>query len=146
MLYLDYKRYQLNYLEAQETVNAILDEKTVLFQKTQPKSSISETERVDGGTPVNKIEEYVIEMEQRHINERLAEAKTLMMERQDLLRQKEIELRASKDTNDVIYVLKCLENMSPRDISQQIIYSEAQVYRILKNIRKNVKMIENERK
>ena len=146
MLYLDYKRYKMKYLEAQEAVNAILDEKTILFQKTQPKSSISENERVDGGTRVNQTEEYVIAMEQRHINERLAEAKALMLDRMDMLRQKEMELRASNKKEDVIYVLKCLDDLSIKDISKQIAYSEAQVYRILKIIRKNLNMIENERK
>lgn len=143
MLYLDYKRYQLKYLEAQEAVNAILDERTVLFQKTQPKSSISETERVDGGTRVNKVEEYVIALEQRHINERLAEAKLIMMERRDMLQQKEAELRASKSIYDVIYVLKWLDGMRTKDIADEIAYSEAQVYRIIKKIRKNINMIVN---
>lgn len=145
MLYLDYKRYQLKYLEAQEAVNAILDEKTVLFQKTQPKSAISETERVDGGTRVNKVEEYVIALEQRHINERLAEAKTLMLERKDLLNHKEAELRASQSIDDIIYVLKWLDGMKTKDIIDEIAYSETQVYRIIKKIRKNLKMVVNDK-
>lgn len=145
MLYQDYIIFKQKYLEAQEAVNVILDEKTVLFQKTQPKSAITENERVDGGTRVNKVEEYVIAMEQRHINERLAEAKTIMMDRLDMLRQKEVELRASNAIEDVIYVLKWLDGMRARNISKKINYSEAQIYRTLKIIRKNINMIENER-
>ena len=60
MHYLDYIRYKIKYIESQKTVNDILDEKTLIFQRTQPQSSISDSERVDGGTRVNKTEEYVI--------------------------------------------------------------------------------------
>lgn len=145
MLYPDYKRYALKYLESQKAVDAILDEKALIFQKTQPKSSISENERVDGGTRVNKAEEYVIAMEQRHINERLAEAKAIMLDRLDMLRQKESELRVSRDIHDVVYVCKHLDHMKIRQICKITHYSEAQVYRTLKEIRKYENMIENER-
>ena len=146
MLYLDYKRYTLKYLESQKAVNDILDEKTLIFQKTQPQSSISDSERVDGGTRVNKTEEYVIALEQRHINERLAEAKAIMMDRLDMMRQKETELRASNRKEDVIYVLKYLDGLGIKDITCQVSYSEAQVYRALKKIKENLNMIENDRK
>lgn len=146
MLYLEYIEYKHKYNEAQKAVSMILDEKTVLFQKTQPKSPLSDTERVDGGTPRNKVEEYVIAMEQRRVNERLAEAKTLMLERLDMLRQKELELRASKAKYDEVYVLKYLEHMSISEIAYHMKYSESQVYRIHKKVRKNINMIENERK
>jgi hypothetical protein len=146
MLYLDYIRYKIKYLDAQEAVNVILDEKTLLFQKTQPKSMRFENERVDGGTRVNQTEEYVIAMEQRQINERLSEAKTLLLERRDMLDQKEAELRVSKAKDDVVYVLKYLEHLDVKDICHEVSYSESQVYRILKIIRRNLNMIENERK
>lgn len=146
MHYLDYIRYKLKYSESQEAVNDILDEKTLIFQRTQPQSSISDGERVDGGTRINKTEEYVIALEQRHINERLAEAKALMMDRLDMLRQKETELRASTRKEDVIYVLKYLDGLNIKDITHQVSYSEAQVYRVLKIIRRNINMIENDRK
>lgn len=146
MHYLDYIRYKIKYIESQKTVNDILDEKTLIFQRTQPQSSISDSERVDGGTRVNKTEEYVITLEQRHINERLAEAKAIMMDRLDMLRQKETELRASTRKEDVIYVLKYLDGLGIKEITHQVSYSEAQVYRVLKIIRRNINMIENDRK
>ena len=146
MLYLDYERYALKYLESQKAVTDILDEKALIFQKTQPHSSISEQERGDGGTRVNKVEEYVIALERGHINERLAEAKAIMMDRMDMLRQKEKELRASTRKEDVVYVLKYLDGLGIKDIAYHINYSEAQVYRLLKIIRRNLNMIENERK
>lgn len=136
MLYVDFERYKFNYLEAQERVNEILDEKTILFQKTQPKSSVMDMERVSGGSPVNKTEEYVIEMELRHINERLAEAKSILADRKEMLRQKEEELRQSKVKDDVVYVCKWLDDMKASEIASMISYSEPQVYRIIKKIQK----------
>lgn len=155
MLFKEYHILYLKYLDAQEMVNDILDEKMLIFQKTQPKSTTGEYERENdktfkimssGGSMVNPLESYVIEMEQRHVNERLAEAKEIMMDRLDMLRRKEKELRASKDRLDVVYVLKHFGSMNAKDISDMINYSEAQVFRFLKKIEKSLNMIENERK
>lgn len=145
MLYVDYMQYKLRYFESQKIVNDILDEKTLIFQKTQPQSSFSDTERVDGGKKVNKTEQYVITMEQRHINERLEEAKAIMRERKALMIQKESELRDSMDIFDIVYILKWFDGLNAKQISKRINYSEAQVYRMLKVIRKNLNMIKNER-
>ena len=95
MIYQTHRRYYECYLQAREAVQSILDEQTVLFQKTQPKSSVSDSERVSGGASRPKAEEYVIAMEQAHIRERLDEAKGIMQERYALLQAVEKELRQS---------------------------------------------------
>jgi hypothetical protein len=146
MLYVDYLQAKVKYEDALIAVSEILDEKTVIFQRTQPKSPIMDSERVDGGTPLNKSEEYVVEMEQKRIEERLETAKSIMMDRKVLLDHKLADLKQSKNIYDRIYRHKWLDGMRVGEIGMIMHYSEAQVYRLIKIIEKNINMIENERK
>lgn len=148
MIYLEYEDYLFKYKEAQKAYDSILTEKESLFQRTQPKSTMGEYEREFdksisvggvGGPRVNLIEEYVIEVEEKQINERLAEAKSILDDRAALLRQKEQELRKSKRIDDELYILRYLENKRIKDIAGILNYSEPQIYRRLKHIRQKIK-------
>ena len=152
MVYLEYERLKRKFKDSQEICDSIISEKEVLFQKTQPKSPMGEYEREfdkavsvgsSGGIRINQIEEYVIALEQKQINERLSEAKAILEERKSLLMQKEDELRHSKSIYDIIYVCRVLEGMKVKEIKRITHYSEPQIYRILKNIRGK---IEHDRK
>ena len=148
MIYLEYEDYLFKYKEAQRVYESILTEKESLFQRTQPKSTMGEYEREFdkeisvggvGGSRVNQIEEYVIEIEEKQINERLAEAKSILDDRAALLSQKEQELRKSKRIDDELYILRYLENKRIKEIARIVNYSEPQIYRRLKYIRQKIK-------
>jgi len=148
MLYVDYERFKRKYLDAQRAYDSILTEKEALFQKTQPNSTMGEYERefdksicvgAVGGSRINQIEEYVIAIEDKQINERLAEAKSILDDRAALLNQKERELRKSKIIDDELYILRYLENKRTKEISRILNYSEPQIYRKLKIIRQKIK-------
>lgn len=148
MIYLEYEDYLCKYKEAQKAYESILTEKESLFQRTQPKSTMGEYEREFdksisvggvGGSRVNLIEEYVIEVEEKHINERLEAAKSILDDRAALLSQKEQELRKSKRIDDELYILRYLENKRIKDIARMLNYSEPQIYRRLKHIRQKIK-------
>lgn len=143
MIFIEFHKALTNYVLAFKDVENILEEKMVLFQRTQPQSPTKDTERVDGGQPKNKQEEYVIKLEEKRIRERLDLAKELMMDRWMLVQQKELELRHSKNVKDVVYCLKFLDGMDVSDIATKLNYSESHVYRIVSNIEK---MIGNDRK
>lgn len=154
MIYPEYHKNKIMFLNAQKIVNDILDEHAIIFQKTQPKSTTAEYEREydkkikissSGGSMVNQSEAYVIEMEQRQINERLNGAKDLMLNRLDMLRIKEDELLKSRNKFDLIYVARYIDHMKASQIAEKINYSESHVHRMLKKIAKNVRMIENDR-
>ena len=157
MIYLDFHRYMSKYKMAQKAVDKILDEKEILFQKTQPKSTLKDHEREfdkkinvsssghNNDTSVS--ERYVIELEQKQIQERLDNAKAIMQERLIMVNQVEPELRASKDPFDIIYVMKYLDSMSVREIAESTYYSESHVYWALRRISHKIKdMAENDRK
>lgn len=143
MIFIEFHKALTNYKLAVEAVEQILEDKLALFQRTQPQSPITGSERVDGGSPKNKQEEYVIKLEEKQIRERLELAKELMTDRWMLLEQKELELRHSKNVKDIIYCLKFLDGLDAGDIATELNYSESHVYRIIKNIEK---MIGNDRK
>jgi len=145
-LYLEHRKYYLAYQNALVKVDKIVNEREELLATVQPKSPLADHERefmkanpsVTGGQYVNKVEEYVIELEQRKIKERLAEAKEILNERYEILMLKERELRKSKDIYNVIYTYKWVDGLKAEAIIVQTGYSRSQVYNIIKHIGKMI--------
>lgn len=147
MVYLEYEKYRIRYLETQRAYDEILSEKEALFQRTQPQAIKYDKEHVDGGETHNLLEEYIEKKEEKRIDERLAEVKSLLEDRERLLRLKLDELRASKYLEDKIYYYRYIERIRAFKIARMINYSESQVYRILQKIERKTgrceKMREN---
>lgn len=147
MVYLEYEAQKLKFQQTHQKYDEILTEKEALFAMTQPKAVQFDKERVSGGTPSNTFDEYVIRKDQLQIDERLAEAKALLDERERLLSVKESELRASKEIIDRVYVARVLDHMKMQKMVRSLSYSESHIYRLLGEIFREVrKMRENERK
>jgi len=156
MLFLDYHNYLHKYHMAQKAVDKILDEKEIIFQKTQPKSTLADHEReydknvhvsASGAEKSNIPEAYVLELERKNITERLNEAKSIMNDRLEMVNKKEDELRASKDKYDVVYVMRWLDSMTVTDIAENLDYSDQHVFRLLNHIHHEIReMRENESK
>lgn len=146
MLYIDFEIYKQKYYEAQKKYDAILSEKEVLFNKTQPKATRYNSEKVAGGEISNSFDNYLIVKDEKLIDERLDEIKNILEDRKNLLQMKEVELRDSKNIHDRIYTCRFLDRQKVRKIARIVSYSEIQVYRILKEIEKNKKMIVNDKK
>lgn len=144
-LYLIHRKYYLAFLAAQNAVEKIIDEKEMLLAQVQPKSSLAEHDRefmpgnVAGGkATMHKAEAYAIQVEQRAINTRLAEAKSVLAERYMLLLQKEDELRKSRDIYNMVYTLKWVDGLKADMIVQETGYSRSQVYNIIGHITKQI--------
>ena len=134
MLYKEYWEYKTKYYDAQKKYDEVLSEKERLFAKTQPKATQYDKEVVSGGSPSNTFDEYVIAKEKKQIDERLEEAKSILEDRERLLKLKEIELRQSKDWHDKVYVYKYLDNLSANEIKYKMHYCRSNIYEILKTI------------
>lgn len=146
MKYLRHRKMYLDYLQAQSMVQQILDEDTMLFQLTQPKSSISDSERVSGGSVIPKAELYIIRKEEAHINERLAEAHMILHERYDLMHLEEADLRKSKDVYDQVYVAKWIDGYKADKMikvlrTRGVYYSRSQIYNIMARIRQQIERL-----
>ena len=146
MVYLDYDHCKRLYESAQEAYEAVLMEKEELFAKTLPKSARADKERITGGTKTNAFDAYIIEKERKQIDERIAEARSLMMARHDLLVRKENEIRESRETIDAIYVMRYIDHLKVSKIARKQGYSKSQVYRIIESIDQNIKMRQNAKK
>lgn len=139
LFYLEYDAAKIKYREMLMQYEEILSEKAELFAKTQPQSVQYDKDRVSGGEAVNKFDEYIVKKDRKKIDERLAEIRSLLEDRERLLRLKEKELRLSSDIRDKVYLMRHVDNMRIYKIANITHYSEAQIYRILHDIRETVK-------
>ena len=139
MQYISYDISHRHYLEALQRVEDIIAEKDRLFEKTQPSAMVYDKERVSGGSQANTFDEYVIGMERLQIDKRLEEAKSILQERNEILRIKERDLRASRDVFDKVYAARFIDKRRIYRIARMINYSERQTKRILKIIANNLK-------
>ena len=141
MLYIEYEEYLSKYHEAQKRYNEILNEKEELFSRTQPQAIKYDKEAVSGGKPGNTFDEYLIIKEKKNIDDRLEEIRSILDDRERLLKLKEQELRLSKDGYDKVYRCRYLDHLTIDKTSRIAIYSRSQVFNILKEIKKNIKNI-----
>lgn len=139
MLYVTYEQFKLKYYETQKQYNEILNEKEQLFLKTQPKATKFDKEKVTGGVSTNTFDEYLIEKERKQIDERLEEVKIILEDRRHLLELKKEELKHSTNIQDKIYYYKYIDKMRVEKIGRLVGYGEAQVYRVLRTIKNNLK-------
>ncbi len=144
MIYADYELFKIKYNQSQKIYSEIMDEYELIFQRTQVKAIEYDKEKIQSNSYHDKIEEYLVEKERKHIDERLHEAKTIMDERAELLALKENELRKSGNLHDRIYTLKYIDGLDVHKIALIINYSESQIYRIIEKIKERCeKMREN---
>ena len=139
MLYITYEQFKAKYYEAQKRYNEILNEKEKLFALTQPKATTYDKEKVNGGQPSNAFDEYLILKEKKQIDQQLEEIKSILDDRERLVKLKEEELRSSKILIDKVYRYRYIDKLRVHKITKLVGYSEAQVYRILKTIKNNLK-------
>lgn len=140
MKYLEHRRRYIEYRQAQEDLNNVLNEWIIAYQRTIPK--ISYGDRVQGN-PTNKVEEYVIELEQKQLRQRKQIAEQIIDGKHKLLEMAEAELRKSKNIYDLIYTFKWVDGLKPKEIYRKLDlmgmnYSEGHIYEITKRIRAQI--------
>ena len=138
MICVEYEIYKDLFNDSLRLYNRILREQEELFAITQPKSMKYDSEKVQS-TPSNLVEKYLQLKEEKKIDERLAETKAMLKEREILLKNKKIELMESKNIHDLIYRYKFIDEIKVSHIAEMMGYSTSQVYRILDEIKKKTK-------
>lgn len=134
MLYIDYAVYLQRYHDAQERLAKIIAEQEELFGRTQPNATDYSADKVNATPNAAPFDAYLIAKEKSKIDERKLEAQEIVRDREKLLKLKERELRASKDTHDRIYCMRVLDKWAAHRIADRIGYSTVQIYRILRII------------
>lgn len=139
-MYLEHNKRWNEYIQAQQDLQEVLDEWEVVFQRTQPKVKYGEH---TSGSPVNKVEEYVIEVERRQLRKRIEDAKEVINAKKELLDIAEEQLRKSRDIYDLIYTKKWVDHKRPKDIYRELdfmgmSYSRSHIYVVIKRIRQQI--------
>lgn len=138
MLYKEYEEYKTKYYEAQNKYDEILSEKETLFIKTQPAAVDTTKDVVSGGGTNNSFDTYLIAKEKKKIDERLEEARSILEDRERLLKLKKEELKLSKDWYDIIYIYYFLEHLTMRKIEKRIPFSKSEIQRKVERIKYNL--------
>lgn len=147
MLYVKYEEYKNKLHDSQDTFDSILSEKEELFSKTQPNATDYSKDKTMNGTPKNNpFETYVIKMQDKQVDERLNEARTIIEDRKFLLNSKEEELRNSKDWYDKIYTYKFIDKMSVEKIKNIMPYCRSSIYDKINEIEKKLGLDKNGQK
>lgn len=141
MIYISYEEYKNKYYEAQKKYDEVLCEKESLFAITQPKATTYDKELVSGGNPSNTFDEYLIKKEAKQIDERLEEARSILKDRERLLKLKEEELKSSSHPYDKTYYNRCIKNKTPNQIAILIPCDRATVYRYMQEIERNLRKL-----
>lgn len=135
MIYLEYEATKQRYGEIKAKFESVLREKEELFTRTLPSAIKYDKDQVQVSRNENSLEEYMIQCEQKHIEERLASLRQLLDDWSRLVMLKEIELRKSPCIEDKIYTFRFLDGMSMKQIGKILNYSKSQVYRLVKELR-----------
>lgn len=136
MVYIDYERYKIRLMESQERFNEMLTEKERLFTQVMPNAIRYDKDQIQSCPDGSMLEDYVISLEDKHIDDKLRSLRQIMDDRMSLLEVKEKELRASAEIPDRIYVRVYLDGFKVKRVAREINYSKSQVYRIIDKIEK----------
>ena len=137
--YIEYEECKIKYYEIINIYETLITEKERLFIETQPNSNKYDKLSVEGGKKNNLFDNYLIQVEKKQLDPKIDEAKKLVETRYKYLKEKEKELRNSNEWIDKIYVYKFLDKLSVKTMIHLLPYEEAQMYRILNEIKTNLK-------
>ncbi len=140
-LYEEHYEIFKKYKEAKKNYDKKLEKKALLILQTQPRAIDTSKEKINGGTFVNKFEEFVKQLEK--LDPELQKARNERDLQEYFLKKKVIELKNSKEIKDKIYYYKYVERLKVRHIPCKVNYSKRQVYRYLEEIEESLKMAQN---
>lgn len=139
MIYLEYERLKEKYYLAQRWFDQALTEQERLITKTMPSAISYDKDSVQSSPSSNMLDDYVIEMEEKRVKEKIERMRLLVDSRESLLNSKEKELRKSHDKFDKIYVNHFIDGLSPKSIAKALNYSISQVYRMIEAIKSAIR-------
>ena len=138
MLYVDYVILKQSYDESLRRLKELLDKKEEAFTRTLPNAIRYDLTKVIHSVSTNSaLDDYVMNIEA--IEQEIRRARVIVYERKEMLNLKEEELRASRDTNDRIYVMRYLDNRKVSEIARKLNYVQETIYKRLNKIDKDTK-------
>lgn len=136
MVYLDYVILRQSYDDSLRRLKELLDKKEEVFTKTLPSAIRYDITRVLHSVNTNSaLDDYVMDIEA--VEQKIRQARVIVYERKEMLDLKEAELRASKDTNDRIFVMRYLDHRKVSEIARKLNYVQETIYKRLNKIDKD---------
>ena len=142
MIYREYEILLKKYRDALERYDQLISRKEELFNQAQPQGIKYDRDRIQNNGDADAFARYAMSVEQ--LDWRIGEVEGIIAERRKLLTEKEAELRGSRDITDRVYCLGILDRVRVYKIAGTVHYSEAQIYRILRRIRRTMEEIRHE--
>lgn len=115
-----------------------MDFKEKIFTITQPKSPVYKDIKIQYSSRNDNFATYLELLEAFDVDKRLSSLEETICKSKRFLKEKEAELRKSKDNEDKIYCLWVLDRKSALDISFLVGYQKSSVYSTIKKIKKNL--------
>lgn len=132
--YLEYERIKERYNDFQALFARALLEKERLLTMTMPSAIRYDKDPVMNSIDQNPLEKYMEAVEDEGLDEKLSQYRQNLKDWGMLLAIKEDELRKSKLKHDRVYVLRIIEGYNIGRVARITNYSKSQIYRILKQI------------
>lgn len=137
MIFIEYEELKEKFNKAQKEYDKLLDQKEIIILSPQVKSTQIKVCTSTSNKKTDKTLEYLISLEE--LMPKLNESRSLLGEREYLLKLKKLQLVESQELLDKVYVMRYIENMPVKHIARNLIYSKQRIYQLLeeiKNIRK----------
>ena len=137
--YTDYENYLVRYEHIQRAFIGVLLEKEKLLTRTLPCAIRYDKDKVQNTIDDNPLEDYVISVEEKELDIRIARLRRHLDDWRVLMDVKEGELRKSQVLIDRVYVMKYLDGLSVNKICRILHYEKTRIYELLTEIAKNGK-------
>ena len=137
--YTDYESYLVRYEHIQMQFVRVLLEKEKLLTRTLPSAIRYDKDKVQNTIDDNPLEDYVISVEEKELDVKIARLRRHLDDWRVLMDVKEGELRKSQVLIDRVYVMKYLDGLSVNKICRILHYEKTRIYELLTEIAKNGK-------
>ena len=137
--YTDYESYLSRYEYIQVKFVRVLLEKEKLLTRTLPSAIRYDKDKVQNTIDDNPLEDYVISVEEKELDVKIARLRRHLDDWRVLMDVKEQELRKSQVLIDRVYVMKYLDGLSVNKICRILHYEKTRIYELLTEIAKNGK-------
>lgn len=136
--YMEYERVKGKYARLQEQFCKILLEKERLMTRTMPSAIRYDKDKVQNAVDDNPLEDYVISVEEKGLDAKIARFRTLLDDWKMMLDVKEQELRKSKDIINRVYVCRYLDGYSVNRMCRALHYEKSRIYQFLEDIENKI--------
>lgn len=141
MIYVDYVILKTAYNESLNKLKEALDKQEEAFTRTLPNAIRYDLQKVmHSPSTTSPLDDYV--MNNEYLEQKIRQAKVILVERKEMLDLKEQELRNSSDLDDKIFLMRYVDGMKVEQIARKLHYSGREsIYYHIRKIKHEIKKV-----